>query len=87
MKIFSHLRLYATRHRHCIIAVQSALIPILKKDLSEARSLGIQHGRYEGNEAQLPATFILDEHQNILYAKYGIDSVDIPEHADLLRLV
>lgn len=59
----------------------------LEQKLSEARSLGIQHGRYEGNEAQLPATFILDEHQNILYAKYGIDSVDIPEHADLLRLV
>jgi Peroxiredoxin len=59
----------------------------LERKIKEARALGITHGKYEGNEQQLPATFIIDGQHQIVFAHYGKESVDIPEHEDLLRLL
>ncbi|MDF2926896.1 MAG: alkyl hydroperoxide reductase [Paenibacillaceae bacterium] len=58
---------------------------ILKAE--EARSLGLIHGKYEGNEQQLPATFIIDGEHNIIWAHYGLDGSDTPETDELLSIL
>jgi peroxiredoxin len=57
----------------------------LEKRLARAAELGIAHGVYEGNEQQLPAVFVVDGNQKILFAHYSEDIVDIPETDDLLK--
>ena len=55
--------------------------------IAEARAEGITHGKFEGNEAQSPATFVLDENRMITYAWYGVESIDVPENEELLALL
>ena len=50
-------------------------------------ALGLVHGKYEGNEEQAPACFILDKDMNVVYSHYGINSVDVPYVAELAELV
>ena len=62
------------------------LSPRLQEKIREARSLGIQHGKFEGNEAQSPATFVLDPEKHIRYVWYGVESIDVPSNQELLRM-
>ncbi|MDR1377066.1 MAG: redoxin domain-containing protein [Synergistaceae bacterium] len=57
----------------------------LEKRLARATELGIVHGVYEGCEQQLPAVFIVDEDQKMIFVHYAEDIVDIPDACDLLK--
>ena len=58
-----------------------------KAKIAQARALGLTHGKYEGNEYQLPAVFIFTADHKVLYAYYGQESSDVPEHAELLGIL
>jgi len=45
---------------------------------------GFKHGTYEGNEKQLPATFIIDKAGKVKYARYGKNVADVPKTEKLL---
>jgi len=45
---------------------------------------GFRHGTYEGNEKQLPATFIIDRSGKVRYAHYGKNVADVPKTGRLL---
>lgn len=51
--------------------------------VKKAKELGFIHGAYEGNELQLPATFIIGPEHYIEYTYYGQEGSDVPAH-DLL---
>jgi peroxiredoxin len=48
---------------------------------------GFSHGKFEGNEQQLPAVFVLDEDHTVVFAHYGEEVSDIPEHDRLLEIL
>lgn len=50
----------------------------------QATRKGFKHGKSEGNEKQLPATFIIDKGGNIRYAYYGKNVADVPSTKKLL---
>jgi peroxiredoxin len=50
----------------------------------KATRLGFRHGKYEGNEKQLPATFIIDKSRKVKYAYYGKNVADVPKTEKLL---
>jgi thioredoxin-dependent peroxiredoxin len=50
----------------------------------KATRLGFRHGKYEGNEKQLPATFIIDKGRKVRYAYYGKNVADVPKTEKLL---
>ena len=52
-----------------------------------ARSLGLSHGEYEGEELQLPAAFVLDGDRLLSYAHYGASASDVPSPEDLEALL
>ncbi|MDR2625925.1 MAG: AhpC/TSA family protein [Zoogloeaceae bacterium] len=58
-----------------------------KAKIAKAQSLGFSHGKYEGNEYQLPAVFIFGPDHRVLYAHYGQESSDVPDHEILLRVL
>ncbi|MCD8009723.1 MAG: redoxin domain-containing protein [Lachnospiraceae bacterium] len=59
----------------------------LQEKIQEARSLGIQHGKFEGNELQAPATVVMNQNQMITYVWYGEESIDVPEEEELFQLL
>lgn len=59
----------------------------LLERIEKANARGITHGKYEGNEQQAPAMFILDDSMQVLYAHYGKDPVDLPTIEQTLALL
>lgn len=56
-----------------------------KQQAVAARSYERQTG--EGEAQQLPALFIVDSDRRITYAHYAVNSIDIPDFDEILRLV
>ena len=54
------------------------------RKMQAAKKAGLEHGKYEGNELQLPAVFLLDSAMNVVYAHRGKSAGDMPEIVDLL---
>ncbi len=57
------------------------------KEIRQVKKLGLEHGEYEGNELQLPATFILDKKAIVKYAHYGKSVSDMPNNKELMALL
>lgn len=55
--------------------------------VTEAKNRGLSHGEYEGNELQLPAVFIIDENNKVIYSHYAEDGADIPRAREILDIV
>jgi peroxiredoxin len=58
-----------------------------KAKMAEAAALGLAHGKFEGNEYQLPAVLIVTPGREILYAHYGQETSDVPDHDELLKIL
>lgn len=54
--------------------------------VAKAKAAGYNHGDYEGNELQLPATFVIDQNSVLTYVHYGKSAADIP-NADILQKI
>ena len=52
-----------------------------------AAEAGFSHGKYEGNEQQLPALFIVDAQSQVLTAHYAKNIMDMPTIDDLLAML
>ncbi len=46
--------------------------------LARAMVAGYRHGEYEGEELQLPATFVVNRNMKLLYVHYGKSAADVP---------
>ena len=46
--------------------------------IGQARAAGLVHGKYEGDELQLPAAFLLDKDNRVLKAHYAAKAADLP---------
>ncbi|ETP71632.1 Peroxiredoxin [Lachnospiraceae bacterium JC7] len=55
--------------------------------VGKATMAGLKHGDYEGEELQLPATFIMNSKGLITYAHYGKSAGDIPDSKELKGLI
>jgi peroxiredoxin len=49
-----------------------------KAKIEKVKAGGFVHGKYEGNEEQLPAFFIIGPEGKVLYAHYATHSADMP---------
>jgi peroxiredoxin len=58
-----------------------------KAKLEKVKASGFVHGKYEGNENQLPALFIVAGDGKILYAHYAKNSIDMPAVDEVLGLL
>ncbi len=55
--------------------------------MTKAAAAGYEHGKYEGNELQLPAALVVEPDGRITYAHYGKTVSDIPDVAELEALL
>jgi peroxiredoxin len=56
----------------------------LRLKIEKIKAGGFVHGKYEGNENQLPAMFIVEPEGKILYAHYARNSIDMPAVDEVL---
>jgi peroxiredoxin len=56
----------------------------LKLKIEKVKACGFVHGKYEGNENQLPAIFIVEPGGKVLYAHYAANSIDMPTVDEVL---
>ena len=59
----------------------------IAEKVADAKSMGLSHGEYEGNELQLPAMFIVDGNNKVIYSHYAKDGADIPRARAVLDMV
>lgn len=59
----------------------------IMEKVAEAKNIGLSHGEYEGNELQLPAVFIIDGNNKVIYSHYAEDGADIPRAKEVLNIV
>lgn len=55
--------------------------------IERATAGGFIHGAYEGNELQLPATFVVSPELTLTYVHYGVSVGDIPTPQALAQLL
>lgn len=55
--------------------------------IAKAKAEGYRHGRYEGEELQLPAAFVVEPDGTIAYAHYGTTADDVPGVEQLAKLL
>lgn len=56
-----------------------------KRELVKAS--GFVHGKYEGNEQQLPAMFIVEGDGTVVYAHYAQNAIDMPTLNEVLDIL
>ena len=66
---------YAIRPASSMLTMSDAAS---KAKVATAVAAGFRHGKYEGNEFQLPAAFVLDADRRVSYAHYGTTVGDVP---------
>ncbi len=59
---------------------------LVMEKIDKAKKAGIVHGKYEGNEMQLPASFLIDKSGKVLKAVYS-KSLDISKNLESLGVV
>ncbi|MBQ7058187.1 MAG: redoxin domain-containing protein [Firmicutes bacterium] len=52
-----------------------------------AKLAGFSHGKYEGNEQQLPAMFIVDQEGTVLESIYAENIMGLPTIKELLKMI
>jgi hypothetical protein len=57
----------------------------LQAKIEKIKASGFVHGKYEGDENQLPALFITEPGGKVLYAHYAANSIDMPTVDELLE--
>ncbi|MBQ1237961.1 MAG: AhpC/TSA family protein [Oscillospiraceae bacterium] len=55
--------------------------------IEKVRASGFVHGKYEGNEQQLPAMFVVDPDGTVIYAHYAENSIDMPSVDEMLEIL
>ena len=59
-----------------------------KKFIAAIKASGeFPHGKYEGDELQLPASFVVDRDLNVVYSRYGKRANDVISPDDLASVL
>ena len=55
--------------------------------VKKAEKAGFEHGKYEGEEKQLPAVFLINEDKTIEYAQYAKNLADLKSPKEILEMI
>ena len=70
-----------------VVNAIKSIDPTREVKIAKATAAGYKHGAYEGNELQLPASFVVDRERRISYAHYGKSAGDTPDVRSLAELL
>lgn len=68
-------------------SMEKLIGPMAPAKIERVKEGGYQHGDFEGEELQYPATFVVDRDMNVLYARYTEDAADSATAAELQEIL
>ena len=68
-------------------SMENMMGPKAPAKIERVNAGGYQHGDFEGEELQLPATFVIDPDLNVLYARYAAEAADSATAEELIRIL
>ncbi len=83
MKFYKALEIEAAKDRDEMTGKEFGGLEQLMAKGQACREMGYEHGKYEGDEMQLPAVFVVDGRGKVLYAHYARFLTDLPEYDDM----
>ncbi len=84
MQIYNSLEIKPAESMQALVGEDMAK---LQEKGAKAKAKGFSHGKYEGDEQQLPAMFITDKEGKVLYAHYGKTIMDMPTVDEVLEML
>jgi len=87
MKLYESLEISATACKEDRLPTNEVEISKLERKKKKVKELGFVHGKYEGNEQQLPALFVVEQNGTVSYVHYAQNSIDMPTVAEMLSLL
>ncbi len=87
MELYELLEVRAAPSKEARTPTDPVQVEKLAEKKRKIKELGFVHGKYEGNEQQLPALFIVDEEGTVRYAHYAVNSIDMPTADEALKLL
>jgi len=82
--IYKNFEIEAPEDKEARRPKEAADVAKWEAKIAKVKASGFVHGRYEGNENQLPALFIVAPDSTILLAHYAKNSIDMPTVDELL---
>ncbi len=86
-EIYKTLNIEATKTKEELMPQSGEEKAAYVKKREAITALGFAHGKYEGDEQQLPALFITDNNGKVLYSRYAKNIADMPAVEDVLALL
>lgn len=87
MEIYRKLEIPATSCKKERMPTLPEEFAKLEEKRKRVKELGLVHGKYEGNEQQLPALFVTEEDGTVRYVHYAKNSIDMPTVDEMLTLL
>ena len=85
--IYRALEIPATATKEERMPTSPEDIAKLEAKRQKVKEAGFVHGKYEGNEQQLPAMFVVDPDGSVVYAHYAKNSIDMPTVEEMLQIL
>lgn len=86
-EIYRTLEIPATQTKEERMPTSPEDIARLEEKKRKVKESGFVHGRYEGNEQQLPALFVVEPDGYVSYAHYAKNSIDMPTVEQMLEIL
>lgn len=84
-EIYQTLVIPATATREERQPTEESDLAKLADKMAKLKAGGFVHGKYEGNEQQLPALFVVEQDGTVSYAHYAKNSIDMPSVDEMLQ--
>ena len=87
MEIYEALEIRAAATKEDMRPADPEGIAKMEGKRNKAKESGFVHGKYEGNEQQLPAIFIVERDGTVSYAHYAKNIIDMPTVDEMLDIL
>ncbi len=87
MDIYKSLEIHAAACKEDRMPTDPSDIAKLEEKKKKVQESGIVHGKYEGNEQQLPALFVVERDSTVSYSHYAKNSIDMPTVDEMLNII
>jgi len=87
MEIYQKFEIPDVTCKQDMMPTDSADLAKLAEKRMRIEEAGIVHGKYEGNELQLPAFFVIERDGTVSYAHYAKNIIDMPTVDEILNLL
>jgi peroxiredoxin len=86
-EIYKTLEIHPAESKEARMPKTQEQIDKMNAKREQVKASGFTHGKYEGDEMQLPAMFIVEADGTVSYAHYAENMIDMPTVDEVLEIL